>query len=92
MLMHDVTSVKVLVSPRLELVFDNGLIGVIDVAQVINSFDGVFAPLMDDAFFRQVVVNPELGTIVWPNGADLCPDVLYAHAAGQQPLLEAPLA
>jgi hypothetical protein len=27
--------------------------------------------------FRSVRVDPELGTIVWPNGADIDPDVLY---------------
>lgn len=26
--------------------------------------------------FRTVRVDAELGTIVWPNGADICPDVL----------------
>ena len=31
----------------------------------------------DPAKFRQVRVDPELGTIVWPNGADVCPDVLF---------------
>jgi hypothetical protein len=38
----------------------------------------VFEPLKaDPAAFRSVQVDPELGTIVWPNGADICPDVLY---------------
>ena len=38
----------------------------------------VFEPLLRDrALFRAVGVDPELGTIVWPNGADLDPDVLY---------------
>jgi hypothetical protein len=31
---------------------------------------------MDPQFFRSVQVDPELGTIVWPNGADIDPDVL----------------
>lgn len=30
----------------------------------------------DDAAFRSVRVDPRIGTIVWPNGADLDPDVL----------------
>jgi hypothetical protein len=34
------------------------------------------AVIADDAVFRSVAVDEELGTIVWPNGADLCPDVL----------------
>ena len=40
---------------------------------------GVFEPLLDPAFFAQVRVDPVLCTVVWPNGADLCPDVLYAY-------------
>ena len=36
---------------------------------------GVFAPLSDESFFRRVKVF--LGSIQWPNGADLCPDTLY---------------
>ncbi len=38
----------------------------------------VFEPLKQDPqLFRAVQVDAELGTIVWPNGADICPDVLY---------------
>jgi len=38
----------------------------------------VFEPLKQDReAFRSVRVDDELGTIVWPNGADICPDVLY---------------
>jgi len=37
----------------------------------------IFEPLRrDPALFRQVTVDEELGTIVWPNGADIDPDVL----------------
>ncbi len=37
----------------------------------------IFEPLRRDlALFRQVTVDEELGTIVWPNGADIDPDVL----------------
>lgn len=37
----------------------------------------VFEPLKRDlALFRSLRVDGELGTIVWPNGADICPDVL----------------
>lgn len=37
----------------------------------------VFEPLRDPEVFRQVTVDHELGTIVWPNGADMDPDVLH---------------
>ena len=33
--------------------------------------------------FRQVQVDPELGTIVWPNEADFCPDLLHRWALGE---------
>jgi hypothetical protein len=38
----------------------------------------VFEPLRrDPELFRRVRVDHELGTVVWPNGADLDPDVLH---------------
>ncbi len=38
----------------------------------------VFEPLRANReLFRQVRVDEELGTIVWPNGADMDPDVLH---------------
>ena len=43
--------------------------------------DPVFEPLKDPAFFRRFFL--EGGTVVWPNGADLDPDVLYAEITGQ---------
>ncbi|MGH9369141.1 MAG: DUF2442 domain-containing protein [Thermoanaerobaculia bacterium] len=53
----------------------------VDVAKLVP-FEGVFAPLRDAEQFRQVRVHPELGTVFWPNGADLYPEVLYAVATG----------
>ena len=46
-------------------------------------FDGVFAPLEDLAYFRQVQIEPDFGAIYWPHGADLYPDVLYAAVTGR---------
>jgi hypothetical protein len=41
----------------------------------------MFEPLREDPqLFRQVRVDAELGTIVWPNGADMDPDVLRGRA------------
>ena len=37
----------------------------------------VFEPLRDLNMFRSFWVDPDLGTIVWKNGADLAPEFLY---------------
>jgi hypothetical protein len=79
----DVVDVKPLDEKKLELSFADGLTAVVDMEKVIQTFDGVFAPLKDPDFFRQVKVDSEIGTIVWPNGADVCPDVLYSYASGK---------
>jgi hypothetical protein len=36
----------------------------------------MFEPLKDPAYFALVRVDPAWGTVVWPNGVDLDPDVL----------------
>jgi len=41
---------------------------------------GVFEPLRDPIYFAQVRVDPEAGTIVWPNGLDMAPEPLYEEA------------
>jgi hypothetical protein len=71
-------------SHRLSLTFDDGASGTIDLAALIR-FDGVFAPFLQADYFAQMWVDPELGTVVWANGAGLCPDVLHATLAGRRP-------
>ena len=74
---------------RLRLRFDDGAEGEIDLKEAV-SFVGVLAPLSDPAFFSQVRVDPEAGTIVWPNGADLDPLVLHSRVTGQPISLDVP--
>lgn len=77
-----VTAVRPLEKYRLELTFNDGFTGVVDLAGWVVPGDGVFEPLQDRAFFEQVRLSREGGTIEWPNGVDLCPDVLYSRATG----------
>jgi hypothetical protein len=81
-MLKDIVQVKYSGEYRLHLCFEDGIEGVIDVSELVE-FSGVFAPLEDKAYFAQVSVNPEIGTIIWPNGADLDPDVLYAAITGE---------
>jgi hypothetical protein len=77
-----IVSVKVLGHYLLELGFEDGTRGTVDLTSRIGDGRGVFAPHKDSAFFAQVRVDPESGTIVWPNDTDLDPDVLYEAAHG----------
>lgn len=83
MFMIDVVAVEPLEGRALQLTFEDGLTARVAMNLVIAKFDGVFAPLLDPVFFGQVRVDPEVGTIVWPNGTDICPDVLYSFASGK---------
>ena len=71
----DVIKVECIGDYRLCLTFEGGDRREVDIATLVP-FDGIFAPLKDPTYFRQVRVEPDVGTIVWPNGADICPDVL----------------
>ena len=67
---------------KLELGFSDGAAGVVDFRDRVVGRGGVFLPLEDVEFFSRVQLDPEAGTIVWPNGVDLCPDVLHSLATG----------
>jgi hypothetical protein len=66
----------------LKLTFADGKQGVMDFHQRVVGRGGVFTPMEDVSFFKQVKVDSEIGTIVWPNEVDFDPDVLYSEATG----------
>jgi len=82
-----VTAVRHLQDFELEISFADGTTARLDFRGRIVGRGGVFAPLQDVGFFKQAAVDREAGTLVWPNGVDFCPDVLYAEATGT-PLTE----
>jgi hypothetical protein len=81
-MLKDISSVQPLENYQLHLKFEDNQEGVVDINQLIE-FTGIFAPLQDLAYFKQVKLNPEWGTIYWENGADLDPDVLYSIVTNQ---------
>lgn len=74
-----VTEAESLGGYRLRLRFDDGLAGDVDLSREVWS--GIFSPLSDPAYFEKVELDEELGTIVWPNGADIAPETLHRWAA-----------
>jgi hypothetical protein len=69
-------SVQALPRYQLTLSFDHGEQRRFDMDPYLEK--GVFAELKDESLFRSVRVS--FDTIEWPNGADLCPEVLYAES------------
>ncbi len=82
-----VTAVTVVGRFTLRLEFRDGTSGTVDFANLVASSGGVFEALRDPIAFAAVTVDREAGTIVWPSGADIDPDVLYemAHAGAMTP-------
>lgn len=73
-----VLSVKYLEDYKLEIEFSNGTTKTVDFEEKLQSAKGIFLPLKKLEYFKQVSVDDCCASICWPNGADICPDVLYA--------------
>ena len=70
-----VEAVKVLKGLRVKLGFTDGTVKSLDLTPFLEG--PIFEELKNNrSLFEAVRVETELGTIVWPNGADICPDVL----------------
>ena len=66
----------------LRIQFDDGTEQQIDFSPILAGL--IFGPLRDLSLFNQVRVDPEVHTLVWPNGADFDPATLHdwpEHAA-----------
>lgn len=72
---HRVFSVECLENYVLRVVFDDGVQQTIDLAPILAG--EIYGPLRNRNLFAQVSIDPEAGTLVWPNGADFDPDTLY---------------
>lgn len=74
--MVDVTKVEVVRERIVRLTFSDRSERVVDLAPLL--WGPVFEAIRrDDDLFAEVGVDPDTGTIAWPNGADLDPDVLH---------------
>lgn len=59
----------------LRVAFNDGTEQVIDFRPVLEG--ALYAPLQDERVFKQVEIDPEVHTLVWPNGADFDPETLH---------------
>ncbi len=73
--MLGVTKASPLDNHVLRIEFSDGTVGEVDCSFLLET--GLGADLRDPAYFRQVTVDPELRTVVWPNGLDPAPELLY---------------
>jgi len=74
-MLHDVKKVEYLEEYKLKLYFDDKTIRIVDLKNMLKNAKNMFLPLVDIDYFKQVECDGT--TICWPNGVDLCPDVLY---------------
>jgi hypothetical protein len=88
MMFPDLKSIRYLRDHLLELTFSDGTTGTLDFAPLVTGKGGVFAPLEDKTYFARATVNEDIGTVVWPNGVDFDPDVLYSQVTGKQIALD----
>jgi hypothetical protein len=70
-----VTDAEPLDGYRLRVKFNDGLVRDIDCSFLLHGTLG--EPLRDPGYFRQVRVDEEARTVVWPNGLDPAPELLH---------------
>jgi hypothetical protein len=73
--LYRVTSVQSVAPHTLVVEFDDATRQVIDFRPVLCG--ALFGPLRDPVLFNQVRIDPEVHTLVWPNGADFDPATLH---------------
>jgi hypothetical protein len=73
--LHRIISVESVAPFTLRLSFGDGLTRTVNLEPVLAG--ELFGPLRDPALFAQVRLDPEIHTVVWPNGADFDPATLH---------------
>ncbi len=72
---YQIKSFKAINDFVLSIKFDDNSEQVIDFYPILSG--ELYGPLRDLNIFKQVRIDPEVYTLVWPNGADFDPDTLH---------------
>ena len=83
-MLHIIKKVEYLEEYKIKLFFDDKSIRIVNLESMLKNAKNMFLPLQDIAYFKQVECDGT--TIYWPNGVDLCPDVLYKMGTPTKPL------
>ena len=80
--MHKIVEVKTIENYRIWIKFIDGTEGEVDLTHLAGK--GVFSEWTKSNSFAKVEIGSS-GELIWPNGADLCPDSLYMKVTGLTP-------
>ncbi len=72
---HRVTRFDIVGPYTIEVGFEDGTEQQINFQPVLHG--AIFGPLQELRTFNAVVLDPEAGTLTWPNGADFDPATLH---------------
>ena len=72
---YRVVGFEVVAPYTLRVRFDDGTVQTIDFRPVLSG--ELYSPLNDVNIFNAVRIDPEVHTLVWPNGADFDPATLH---------------
>ncbi len=83
---YRVQSFKIVAPYTLEIWFDDNTSQTINFKHIL--YGDLYTPLRDTAFFNKVQIDPEVHTLVWPNGADFDPETLHNWAQYKDALVK----
>lgn len=72
---HFITSFKIVGPYILEVHFEDGTTQVVNFEDILAG--ELYSPLLNPDLFKRVSLDPEVKTLVWPNGADFDPAILH---------------
>ncbi len=79
---YDVVDATYMGGYKIELTFENGKKGTVDLQGYINK-GGVFSRFSDIEYFKRFYINKEVGVLCWPDDVDIAPEKLYHEATGE---------
>jgi hypothetical protein len=79
---HEIIQFKYLDGHKIELVFEDGKRGTVDLAGYLEK-GGVFCRFAEMEYFHSAFINKDLGILCWPDGVDIAPETLYSEATGE---------